>query len=308
MKQLFTIAALLFISLTLFVFSPGCSDKKNGSPQNEKLLVMTSIYPAADIIRNIGGGKVEVKTLVQPGQSPHTFEPLPREMESVSRADVFILIGFGLEFWADKLLANVQNQRMIKLIYSDYVTPIKGNEAKDHGSHEHGGFNPHIWLSPKNAIVMAKKTRDTLTEAMPTAAGEFDANCASYVAELEKLDAWTKSVVDSLQNKRFVSFHPAWSYLARDYGLVEAETIEISPGVEPTPKSLSRIIESVRALGVKAVFTEPQFNPKTAEIIAAEAGIKVSMLDPFGGPDAKNRDTYVKLIRYNVEALQKVLK
>ena len=307
-------AACLFLLFAL----TGCALRGAVGDGSGKLIVVTSIFPVADIIRNVGGKRVQVTMLVQPGQSPHTYEPLPKEMELVSRADVFAIVGFGLEFWADKMIANVQNPKMVKLIFADYVKPIKDQNEKYNGGKftgkepsdkdRHGIYNPHIWLSPKNAIIMAEATRDALSKAKPSAAAEFAANWKSYTAELRKLDEWMTRETAKLPNKKFLSFHSAWTYLARDYGLDQVASIEESPGKETTPERLARIIDEVRRDKVKAVFAEPQFNPKTADVIASEAGVKVLFLDPIGNPNLTDRDSYIKLMHYNVRQLEKALK
>lgn len=303
---------VLLLSVSLLASAAGCSEKKPAS--GGKLLVVTSIFPAADIIRNVGGGMVEVKMLVQPGQSPHTFEPLPRDMAAVSRADVFATIGFGLEFWADKLAANSQNPKMTRIVFADRVAPIKSSEEnvdeekhKD-GDHGHGQYNPHFWLSPKIAIGMAEQVRDALSAARPGSAAAFAANCDAYTAELKRLDADYRKTISGFSTKKFVAFHSAWDYLARDYGLEQAAVIEEFPGKEPTPKKLARIVDLVRALHVKAIFAEPQLNPKIAEVIAAESGVKTAIIDPIGGPDVPGRGSYIKLMRYNLAELEKVMK
>ena len=299
-KVKITPPALLFCLTAVLVFAAGCAGKNAPAPRKDKLIVVTSIFPVADIIRNVGGKRVEVTALVQPGQSPHTYEPLPREMEVVSRADVFAMVGFGLEFWADKLLANAQNPKLVKIVYADYVKPIGGDGAHD------GKYNPHIWLSPKIAIVMAEKTRDALTRAMPAAAPEFAANCAAYVAKLKELDSWMNSVIAKLPNRKFISFHSAWAYLARDYGLEQVASIEEFPGKEPTPAKVAQLVGEVKKTGIKAVFAEPQFNPKVAEVIASEAGVRVGTLDPEGS--SAGRGSYILLMRYNIKTLAEVLK
>ncbi|MFA6449669.1 MAG: metal ABC transporter substrate-binding protein [bacterium] len=294
--------ALSVMILALLAITAGCSGKEATAPKKDKLIVVTSIFPVADIIRNVGGKRIEVIALVQPGQSPHTYEPLPREMELMSRADVFATVGFGLEFWADKMLANAQNPKLIKLVYADYVKPV--GSADEH----EGKYNPHIWLSPKIAMVMAEKTRDALSRAMPAAAPEFAANCEAYTKELKRLDAWTISRLSKLKNRKFVSFHSAWDYLSRDYGIVQAGSIEEFPGKEPTPEKLARLVEETRKLRVKTIFAEPQFNPKVAETLANEAGVSVATLDPMGDPNTPDRNTYIKLMEYNIKSLEKALK
>jgi zinc transport system substrate-binding protein len=303
-------STVFFIAIFALALCAGCSGPKK--PADKKLLVVTSIFPVADIIRNVGGDLVDVRWLVGPGQSPHTFEPLPRDMVSVSHADVIALVGFNFEFWADKLLANIQNPNAVKLVYADFVTPIgtteEENKIESEEGHPRVQYNPHIWLSPKIAIVMAEKTRDALSRSKPDAAAVFASNCKTYVSKLKKLDGEVSAETAGFKIKSFVAFHSAWVYLARDYGLEQAAVIQDSPGKDPTPEQLARLVDKVRALRIRAIFSEPQFNPKIADVIASEAGVKVATLDPNGGRNIIGRDSYISLIRFNLNAMKKVMR
>jgi zinc transport system substrate-binding protein len=113
--------------------------------------------------------------------------------------------------------------------------------------------------------------------------------------------------VDSFRIRKYVAFHPAWSYFARRYGLEEVGVIQESPGREPTPRHIENLIRAIEAFGIQAVFAEPQLNPTAAEAIAAEAGVKVLILDPLGGPDLPGRDSYIGLMEYNLEIMRRAM-
>ncbi len=300
---------ILLFFLLCFTFS-GCSGKV-APEKNDKLQIVTSIFPIADIIKNVGGNEVDVKQLVQPGQSPHTYEPLPKDMIAVSKADIFAVVGLGLEFWSDKMLGNVQNDRLIKIVYADHIAPLKEQEEhiSDHeeSEHHHGMYDPHIWLSPKNAIIIAEVTRDALVEAKPSKKDYFINRCKTYVNSLNELDRWVMSETQLFSHKEFIAFHPAWGYLAKDYGLKQIAAIEESPGKEITPEKLSSLIKQIKSHNLNAIFSEPQFNPKTVEILASEANIKVLVLDPIGSPESSDRNNYINLIKTNVEVMRKAL-
>jgi len=296
--------------MLLLVIYSGCSPK-HGEETGERLLVVTSIFPVADIISTVGGDHVKVEFLVQPGQSPHTFEPLPGDMAEVSRADLIALVGFGFEYWSGKLMDNMQKQDARKLVFGEYVQPISD---EDGGHHDEGHvdarahYNPHFWLSPATAYSMAVHVRDVLVSMKPEAENEFDMNLDIFKAELEELDGEIKESVAGFSTREFVSFHSAWEYFARDYGLKQVAVIEESPGREPTPEKLARLIDRVRELKVGAIFAEPQLNPKAAEVIAREAGVRVAFLDPLGGPGVEGRESYIDLMRYNLDQLKAVMK
>jgi zinc transport system substrate-binding protein len=125
---------------------------------------------------------------------------------------------------------------------------------------------------------------------------------------LKSLDAEIKSETESFSSREFITFHPAWTYFARRYGLVEAAVIEEAPGKEPTTKEQMRIIDLVKELNVKAIFAEPQFSTKAADAIAEDSGAKVLLLDPIGGPKLADRDSYIAMMRYNVGQMGEAMK
>jgi zinc transport system substrate-binding protein len=266
-----------------------------------QLKVVASIYPVGDMVKEVGGDRVEVRVLLPPGASPHIFEPTMKTAKDISQSRLFFGIGAGLDSWAEKLVrASGENIRVVPL--SEGMKLLR--EEGEHG-HEHGPGNPHIWLDPVLAVEMLKKIERVLEETDPPGASVYRRRSAEYTAKLQALDAEIRKTVSAFGIKSFVSFHPAWDYFALRYGLKSVGVIEESPGKEPSPQKLQAIVKAIRDHHIKAVFAEAQLNPRAAEVIAREAGVKVIMLDPEGG--LPGRETYLGLMRYNLERMKEAM-
>ncbi|NTU41971.1 MAG: zinc ABC transporter substrate-binding protein [Nitrospirales bacterium] len=295
---------VFFFALLLFaVLSPLVSEGK--------MKVVASIHPVADIVRTVGGDKVTVTTLLPPAASPHTFEPTPKLMTELSDAALFIKIGAGLEFWAEKMVKAVSNRNLTVVDLSQGMPLLHGIEEmeSEHGhGHSHGGNDPHYWLDP----VLAKRMVDRITEALvkkdPANSAYYKDHAARYKAELDRLNDEIAREVGQFTTKEYVTFHAAWSYFSRRYGLKVLGIIEEAPGREPTPITLARMVKDLRKIRARVVFAEPQFSPRIAEAIAQEAGAKVLLLDPIGSPTDPGKDTYLKLMRYNIAQMRKAMR
>jgi zinc transport system substrate-binding protein len=261
-------------------------------PENGKILVVASINPLVSLTQAVAGNRAEVVRLVPPGASPHTYEPTPSQITLIGRADVLVLIGMGLEYWADDLVSAADNPDLVVVDSSRNVEPI----ARNH----------HIWLNPLNAVSQVELIRDALVEIDPERASIYEDNAARYIEELRALDQDVQNEIESWSQKSFIAFHPAWVYFAKRYGLNQAAVVEETPGHEPSAQELALIIEEARRLGVRAIFAEPQLPANEAETIAEETGAQVLFLDPIGGTKAP--DDYIGLIRYNVETMAKAMK
>jgi zinc transport system substrate-binding protein len=265
---------------------------------DNRLSVAASLLPLADFARQVGGDRVRVETLIPAGASPHTYELTPAQLQAVSRAHVLVLNGVGLEYWADKVISAANNPDLVVVIASDGLGLIASDE------HDSGG-NPHVWLSPLNAIHQVELIRDGLIQADPAGAEVYRANADRYIAELRTLDRDTRETVAAFTHRQFIAFHAAWVYFARDYDLEQAAVVETTPGKEPSPAEVAAIVKTARAIGAQAIFAEPQFSSKAAEVIAAESGAQVLFLNPLGqSPDYG----YIDLMRYNLGEMSKALK
>jgi ABC-type Zn uptake system ZnuABC Zn-binding protein ZnuA len=168
------------------------------------------------------------------------------------------------------------------------------------------GADPHIWLDPVIASNIVTKIEKALTEADPQDAMFYKHNASMYKEKLSQLDKEISEKVRTFRIKEYVTFHPAWNYFSRRYGLKVAGVIMESPGKEPSPKHIAKIMKDINRIGSKVVFVEPQFNPKIAESIAKESGARVLYLDPIGGQ--KGKETYIDTMRYNISVMESVMK
>lgn len=271
----------------------------------EGIEVVVSIYPLKDIVEQVGGEKVKVDFIIPPGASPHTFEPRPSDIRRLSNAKVLFMIGGGLEFWSEKVLRSL-NRRPRVVILSQGLPLLK--EDHGHGDGGEGIFDPHIWLDPVMVMTMVDRIRDALIDIDPSNKVYYSRRAQEFKEELKRLHSKITESVKGFRTKEIVTFHSAWNYFSRRYGLKVIGIIEESPGKEASPAHIASIIEGIRRTKSGVVFAEPQFNPKAAEAIARETGARLFFLDPIGGPHIKGRDNYVGLMNYNLSVLEKALR
>lgn len=303
MKHPFRQAGIVLVGMAAVVLlAIGCGQPAPAqSPASEgNVLVVVSIAPLGDFVRHVGGDRVRVEVLVPPGTSPHTFEPTPEQVKILSRAHLLVLNGVGLEFWADKMIQSAGNPNLHVVVTAEGLDILQ--TADEEGD---VGGNPHVWLDPINAALQVARIRDALVEVDPGGKDVYLRNGARYIEDLKALDRDIMLRVAAFREKRFVAFHWAWVYFARRYGLEQAAVIERMPGSEPSPGEIAQVVETIRRMGAKAIFAEPQLSPRVAEAIAAETGAQVLFLNPLGEPPDYN---YIATMRHNVEQLEKALK
>lgn len=276
------IVSTLVLALAL-VSVPGCQVKEGTS---SKIGVVVSILPLADFVENIGKEKVEVDAMVPPGASPHTYEPTPSQMTKVSKAEVFVKVGSGVEFelvWMDKLIA--LNEQMLVIDASKGVTLREvaaeyHHEGEEKGDEEHDeGMDPDIWLSPLNAKIMVYNIWEGLVQVDPDNEAYYTQNRDTYLQKLDALDKEIRDGLAKVKNRVFMVFHAAWGYLARDYNL-EQLPIEVG-GKEPSAQDIINLIEEAKQRKIKVIFASPAFNPQSAKVIAKEIGGEVVFIDPL---------------------------
>ena len=261
-----------------------------------RLRVVASIAPLADLARRVCAERCEVATLVPPGASAHTWEPTPRDAARLTETDVFFEVGLGYESWLAKIVRAGDERFEI----------VDGSEGVDliHG----GGANPHYWLDPIAMKGAVGRFAEALARKDSEHAEEYRERASRLAAELERLDSELRDRTLRFTLRKIVTFHAAWDYFARRYGLTVVASIEEFPGKEPGPRTLAEIVRLVRDNGLRAVFAEPQFPPKAAEAIAAECGVRVLLLDPIGGEGIPGRSDYFAMMRYNVAVMEGALR
>ena len=255
-------------------FSDNTSDNAQENA-TDKINVATTIAPLAEFVRAVGGDRVAVTVVVPPGAEPHTFEPTPSLMVDMSKADLYVMNGAGLEFWIDRLLQANKD-----------MTVIDSSKSIDLISESEDEMDPHIWISLKNAAVQVQNVCSGLIQVDPANKDYYSQNRDSYLEQLKALDEELNSSFTASKKKIFVVHHPAWTYFARDYALEQVPLMENEK--EPGPKYLSQVIDLARQNNITTVFIEPEFNPKSAEVIAKEMNASITTLDPLAADYLNN--------------------
>ncbi|HDH05531.1 MAG TPA: zinc ABC transporter substrate-binding protein [Nitrospirae bacterium] len=266
-----------------------------------KLKVLTTIPPLYSFTKNITGDLANVENLLPSGAGPHERSLSPEDVKKVAEARILIINGVNLEAWLQKLTSSVEEIRESghtgkeKLIVVDTSIGV-GIINND----------PHIWLSPKNAIIQVKNIRDALVKADPGNSELYVKNAAEYIRRLEDLDREIKDEIRTWKSKRFVAFHPAFKYFAKDYGLKQAAVIRETHEIGPSPGHIADVIETIKSNGIKAIFTEPQISHKIVKSIADDLDLEVYSLDTLetGSP---YKEWYEDKMRSNLAVLKKAL-
>ena len=239
---------------------------------DEPVNVTVSIVPEKYFVERVGGEHVNVNIMVEPGNSPATYEPQTSQMTALSEADLYFSISVPFEkSWMEKIAAaNTEMQ----------VVDISANlEKLSMSSSKSGTLDPHVWTSPENVKVMSETIYQTLSEIDPAHEAEYAANLATFQQDIDDLEDEIEANLEGITSNKFIVFHPAWAYFARDFGL-EQIAIEIE-GSEPSAQELASIIDEAKEENIQVVFGQPEFSTKTADYIAEEINGQVILISPL---------------------------
>jgi len=275
--------ALVFFTITAVlvstVFLTACIQKTQAT---DKKGVVVTILPQVEFVESVGGDKVAVTAMVPPGASPHTYEPSPSQMITLSKAAMYASVGSGVEFelaWMDKLVAVNDEILLVDCSEGIELLEINNEHAVIDNNHRHGSADPHIWMSPNNTAIMVRNICNGLIEVDASNKYYYEKNCRVYLNKLIELDMEIKNSLVNAQNRTFMVYHPFLGYFARDYNLnmllVEKE------GKEPTAAGIAYLIEKAKENDIKVIFASPQYNPESAEVIANAIGGKLVFIDPL---------------------------
>ncbi len=243
--------------------------------------VVVSIAPLAEFVEQIGQSWVDVTVMVPAAVNEHTYEPAPDQLKALSKAGLYVAVGSGIEFelaWLERF------QRLnpgLRICDASQNVRLIAEEA-----HGHAHSDPHIWLSPKNAQVMAAAISACLSEFDVEHGENYEQNKTRFASELQELEKDLGKVFSGMKQRDFLSAHSAWRYFARDFGLNEI-AIE-SEGKEPSASEILKIIEMVKQKNIRSIFTAPQFSKRYAEMIAKETGARLIEVDPLSGKYVQN--------------------
>ncbi len=263
-----------------------------------KPLVITTLFPYYDAARIIAGPYMDVESLFPFGVGVHDGALTPDSRERLASANLIITNGLGLEPFA-KELPDIVSKKTTILEASRGIHILAGDPQDQSG-------NPHIWMSPANMMTIAATIRDGLIAVDPAHRGAYEKNTADFVEQLRSLDDAFQKDSASAPSKSIVTFHDAFVYLADRYQLAIAGVLEEFPGREPSARELADLIATIKRVGVKAIFSEPQFSPRIVETVASDLHLKVFVLDPM--ETAVDGDAYLKVMERNRQALNEALR
>lgn len=272
----------------------------------DKLRLAVSIPPQKYFLSRIGGDRVAVEVLLPPGANPTTYEPKPSQLQNISRVRTFFPIGIPAEsVWLDRLRGVNRDMRISPMYKGIQRLPMPSTyeEALDHAAGAESGRghpDPHVWLAPPLARILAQNARDELVRLDPDNASFYRKNFSELAQSINELDSELLKLFSGAKDRLFLAFHPAWGYFARAYGLKQVP-VKLA-GKKLTAKRMDRLIRIARDKGLRTVFYQPQFSSRPAEQVAANLdGGEARELDPMAADWAANLRECARSIRKTMD-------
>jgi ABC-type Zn uptake system ZnuABC Zn-binding protein ZnuA len=274
----------------------------------EKINVVTTVAPLTDIVRNVGGDRIDLHGLIPEGTDSHTFEPAPSDVKYISEGDLFLINGLTLETPSEKLiLANKKKTaRIVKL--GDHTITRKEWVFDFSFPASGGNPNPHLWLNVAYAMKYVELTRDALIASDPANKSYYEENAKVYLERLDRLDKAIMTTMATIppKNRKLVTYHDSWAYFCPRYGCKVIGAIQPSSFAEPSPRDMANLIDQLKAEQVPAVFGSEVFPSKVLDQIGREAGVKyISSLrdDDLPGPLGSPEHSYIGMMVEDVKAM-----
>lgn len=267
-----------------------------GTPRAGAIPVVVTIPVFVSMVQAVGGSSVTVHSIVPAGVDPHSYQPTPSDVREVAQAKAIFVNGAGLETWLEGLIRSAGGSKApVYTLSAGLTATVRTASGTEQG-------NPHFWLDPTDAIKYVQRIQQGLSERDPAHAADYQANATRYIAQIQEFDSWAKGEIAKIpaDQRKIVTFHDAFPYFGQHFGLTVVGVIEKSPGREPSAKDLADLVTQIKAEQVKAIFNEPQFNPKLADSLAKEAGVKTLTLYSESPPQG---DGYIEMMRQNITTL-----
>lgn len=286
MKNTFFIIIILLSIFILNCNKNKNSDKNNDKDNSGKLQIYTSIYPIYDFTKKIGGEKISVYNMTKAGAEPHDFEITSKDMANLSKADLFIYNGGGMEHWVDTI-----KEALKDIKYVNTSSNINENN-----------LDPHFWLSPINAKIQMENIKNGLIEIDSKNKNYYESNYNLYANRLTELDKKIKTSLSDIKNRNLVLTHPAFGHFCKEYSLNQIAIVRD----EADPKAMAEIITFIKSNNVRAIFYEEFSSSKLVDSIAKETGIKILTLNPIESLSEENIDSgedYFSIMEKNLISL-----
>jgi len=308
--------SLLLVSLTAI----GLGACGTGSPtisaspseETQRLKVITTFVPVTNFTKAVAGDRAEVTQLLPTNVGPHDYQAKPEDVQTLARGNVIVKNGLGMEEFLGDLLKNAGNANLKVIDSSKDIQPIANEEKHDHdhektseAGHNHGAFNPHIYLDPKRAIKQVENIRDGLITADPEGKTTYDKNATAYIEKLKKLDGEIAQKLQPFAGKSFVTYHDFAPYFAQSYNL-KAEFLVDVPEDNASPEDVKRVINAAKQSNLKTLLTESQAVGSPFAALAKDLKVKVSTFDPLetSNGEALRPDYYLTTMRQNLQNLE----
>jgi len=278
-----------------------------------KINTVVSILPQKTFLKAIGGDKVNIALMVKPGNSPHTYEPKPSQMIDISKADIYFSIGIQFEeAWLPKFATQNKNMKIVNIGKSVKRIAMAEHNHDDEDEHEHhnadhnadhnedeheehNSLDPHIWTSPNNVKIIAKNILTHLVEIDKNNKKYYEKNYDIFINSVNNTNTKIKEILsETNKGTKFMVFHPAWGYFAKQYSLVQVP-IEIE-GKKPKPRDIIKLIKDAKKQNIKAILTAPEFSDKLAKQIAKELNIPIIKISPLNPKWSNNLINLAKTI------------
>jgi zinc/manganese transport system substrate-binding protein len=266
----------------------------------ERLNVVASFSILGDFVKNVGGDRVSVTTLVGPDSDVHVYTPAPADAQKVAEAKLLVINGLGLEGWLPRLVQSAGSKAVI-VTATDGITPLKIGAATD----------PHAWQSVANAKIYVANIRDALVAIDPAGAAVYRANTETYLAKLNALDREVREAIAQIPEgrRKVISTHNAFGYFAAAYGIEFIAPLGVSTESEASARDIARIITQIRNQKIPAVFLENISDVRLIRRISAETGAKIggTLFSDSLSDEKGDAPTYIELVRHNIKALTSAL-
>ncbi len=277
----------------------------------QRLNVIASFSILGDFVKNVGGDRVEVGTLVGPNGNAHVYAPSPGDAKKVADAKLVFVNGLGFEGWLERLVKASGTKAPI-VVATKGIKPLERAGGHDHDhDHDHGRADPHAWQSVANAKIYVANIRDALIAADPAGKDAYLANAAAYLAKLDALEREVREVIAKIpaDRRRVITSHSAFGYFQNAYGVSFTAPQGVSTEAEASAKDVAAIITQIKKQKVAAVFLENVTDPRLVEQIARETGAKVggTLYSDALTDDKGDATTYTDLIRHNLRQLASAL-
>ncbi|QIB33282.1 metal ABC transporter substrate-binding protein [Ancylobacter pratisalsi] len=311
--------------VTATLISPALAQGEAPAP---KVPVVATFSILGDLVKEVGGNRVEVATLVGPNGDAHVFQPAPADAKKIANAKVVFVNGLGFEGWIDRLVKSSGTKAKI-FVASRGVTPREMAEEEDHDAHaadahakgeehaaeghghDHGGIDPHAWQSIANAKLYVANIRDGLIAADPAGQEVYASNAAAYTARLDALEAEVKAAIAAIpaDRRRIITSHDAFGYFGAAYGVEFIAPQSVSTESEASAKDVASIIRQIKAEKIPAVFVENISDPRLVQRIASETGAKIGgeLYSDALSDDKGPASTYIDMMQNNIRELSSAL-